>query len=149
MNLKVSKLTLEQLCLFFHTYRPSDLLEVYHASGKPLSQWEVDELKDTMCLYDEDTQLVFCIWGIEKGDESFSKVIWMLCTEMVEVHPISFLRYCKKYLENLQNVYPLLWNYVWLGNELHVKWLKWMGATFGETTTINGEPFQYFYFMKE
>ena len=39
-------------------------------------------------------------------------------------------------------------NYVWLGNDLHIKWLKWMGAEFEEPIYYgyDGQPFKEFYF---
>ena len=128
--------------------RRKDLEEFWIPQHQSIHDLNIEELARTLCLYDEDTNEVYCIWGIE-DDGVLDRVIWMLCTKKVEEHPIAFLRYCKTYLKDLLDTKPLMWNYVWLGNELHVKWLKWMGATFGETTTINGEPFQYFYFSKK
>ena len=147
MKLKVSPLKLWQLCEFMNTARPLDLLECYHASNEAFRDTLVNEFNNTYCLYDADAQEVYAIWGVDK--EEIESVIWMLCTDKVEEKPITFLRYCKKYIEGLLDQHPLMHNYVWLGNYLHVKWLKWMGARFGEIITRNGEPFQYFYFMKE
>lgn len=143
MKLKVCPLTIGLLRDFIAFAREKDIEECWHATHIPFESMEIREFANTSCLYDEETHDVYCIWGVE------DKVIWMLCTYEVEMHPIGFLRFCKEYLKGLLETHPFMYNYVWLGNELHVKWLKWMGVTFGETKTINGEPFQYFKFEKK
>ena len=147
MKLKVSPLKLWQLCQFIIIARPDDLLECYHVTQESFEDTLINDLSNTYCLYDADGMDVYAIWGVDK--EEIESVIWMLCTKRVEENPVTFLRYCRNYIKRLLDQYPLMHNYVWLGNDLHVKWLKWMGAKFGETIIINGEPFQYFYFMKE
>ena len=144
MRLAVDDLNIDKLRRFLFDARELDLLECYHATHEDFAETLIRDLANTCCLYDEDTNDVFCIWGVENED-----TIWMLCTKKVEEHPIAFLRYCKEYLKGLLETYDKLDNYVWLGNPLHVKWLKWMGASFGETITLNGEPFQYFEFKKK
>lgn len=144
MRLDITELDINKLCDFVYNARELDLQEVYHATLKDFAETPIEELKDTMCLYDEDTNEVYAIWGVS-GDTA----IWMLCTYRVEEHPIAFLRFCKEYLKGLLDTNPYLFNYVWLGNDLHVKWLKWMGATFCDVVVINHEPFQYFYFKKK
>lgn len=107
----------------------------------------IDDFIDADVLYDDKTGEVYAVGGINYG--YVKPVVWMLCTTRVEEHPIKFCRYIKKYL----HVYLLphtsyLWNFVWLGNELHVNWLKWMGARFFEAQLVNGEEFQRFEFSR-
>ena len=150
MRLAVDDLNIDKLCRFLFDARELDLLECYHATHEDFAETLIKDMADACCLYDEDTNDVFAIWGVSEGE-----AIWMLCTNKVEEHPIAFLRYCREYLKDLLDIYKYLEiydkldNYVWLGNPLHVKWLKWMGATFGKTITLNGEPFQYFEFEKK
>jgi hypothetical protein len=41
-----------------------------------------------------------------------------------------FLRESKKTLAIMQNKYPVLFNMVDARNEVHVKWIQWLGFTF-------------------
>lgn len=148
MNLKVDKLTVKQLFKFYVNARSEDLKEFWIPTHEKFVDSYIEDFSKTLCLYDEETNDVYCMWGVEDIGE-IDDIIWMLCTNIVEQHPVAFLRFCKEYLKGLLEDHKILVNYVWLGNDLHVKWLKWMGAKFGETIIINGEPFQYFYFMKE
>lgn len=121
--------------------RQADLMEHHHMTKQYFSDLNISELADTFCLYDEDRNDVYAIGGVDKC------TVWMMCTHKVEQHPIPFLRFCKDYLRHWQKTYNYLSNYVWLGNELHVKWLKFMGAKFDKTIEVNGHKFQYFYFI--
>lgn len=143
MKLKVDKVTIDQLCEFIGNARPKDLEECYHMTGYHFIEEKLSVVADCDCLYDEETGDVYAIGGVEDN------IIWMLCTFKAEEHPIAFLRFCKEYLKNWLDKYHFMSNWVWLGNDQHIKWLKWMGATFMNKTTHNGQPFQYFYFKEK
>lgn len=135
--LKVSKLNIVQLCDFRENMRDTDRLEWYYASGCSFGLTEVQELGNAVCLYDDETHRVYAIGAIED-----SSLIWVVCTNEVDVHPIKFLRFCKPFFK--QWVTRPVSNYVWLRNERHVQWLKWLGAEFSKYIRINGELFQKF-----
>lgn len=116
--------------------RDEDRLEWYYASGCSFGCTPVSELKDALCLYDDETCKVYAIGGIEKD------LIWVVCTEYVDLNPIKFLRFCKPFFKQWVK-YPVT-NYVWMKNTKHMKWLKWLGAEFNGYAEINGEPFQKF-----
>lgn len=139
VNLKISPLTVEQLIKFTQTARPLDLKEWELGLAYPFSKCEITALEGTDCMCDTDTGEVYAIGGVD-GD-----TVWVLCTSAVERHPIPFLRFCKTYGKQVWlPSTKVLYNYVWNGNPLHVKWLKWMGATFKETITFNNETFTCF-----
>jgi len=59
--------------------------------------------------------------------------IWLLgCQSMFDdaIDKRWFLRQSKKTLDDMQNKYSLLFNVVDARNELHVKWIQWLGFTF-------------------
>ena len=59
--------------------------------------------------------------------------IWLLgCQSMFDdgIDKRWFLRESKKTLAIMQNKYPVLFNIVDARNELHVKWIQWLGFTF-------------------
>lgn len=142
IELKVKPLTIWMLMNFIDNARSKDVLEVYHGTGTYFTNLEMSYLEGALCLLDEEAGDVYAIGGInDKGR------IWMLCTSSVEKHPFAFLKFCKKNLDIYLKDYYMLWNYVWLGNEMHVNWLKWLGATFERVITVNNEQFQAFYFV--
>tara|TARA_B100000530_G_scaffold75944_1_gene45326 strand:+ start:1845 stop:2078 length:234 start_codon:yes stop_codon:yes gene_type:complete len=40
-----------------------------------------------------------------------------------------FLRESRKYADEMQENYPLLWNFVDAKNTVHHRWLQWLGFT--------------------
>ncbi len=136
MNLQLTKLTIAHFYDFYAHARERDLLEWELGTNEKFSNTLMSDLANADCLIDKDTNEVFAIGGID-GD-----VIWALCTYRVEEHSIPFLRACERIKK--QWVKWQVHNCVWLGNELHVKWLKFIGATFGKTIQINNEKFQHF-----
>lgn len=48
-----------------------------------------------------------------------------------------------EYRDMLHEKYPILWNYVWVGNRSHIRFLKTIGAVFENDFTLNGQ-FQLF-----
>ena len=124
---------------FYQHARPLDILEVKHMTGKEFGEYRPEEMGETLTLVDEQDN-VYAIGAYGYND------VFMLCTTKVEEHPVAFLRYVRDHHQQYIKKYHRYGNAVWLGNELHVKWLKWMGAIFGRIITINGEKFQEFYF---
>lgn len=57
---------------------------------------------------------------------------WMLGADALEDIKWPFLRECKARLMELHSAYPSLYNEVWEGNTLHIRWLKWLGFTVSE-----------------
>lgn len=48
-----------------------------------------------------------------------------------------------EYRDKMLETYPVLWNFVWLGNKSHIRFLKSIGAVFENEFTLNGQ-FQLF-----
>ena len=61
--------------------------------------------------------------------------IWLLGTPEIETIKIQFLRESRKWLEEVGQGYELLTNVVHEDNQLHIRWLKWLGMSF-----INRQP---------
>ena len=57
-------------------------------------------------------------------------VVWMVATDDIYQHQITFLRNSKRALQYLSEDYLVLYNCVDARNSVHIKWLKWMGFTF-------------------
>ena len=126
--------------------RPKDLQEVKIVSG--LKKIRLSDFGKCDIIIDDITNEVYGVGGVEELEGMNG--VWLLCTHKVEEHPVKFLRFIKKYNDTLTTKYNPTWNIAWLGNDLHIRWLKWMGAKFLDNVVkINGEKFQRFEFRKE
>lgn len=117
-------------------------------SGKSFYDFSFTDYKDSLACIDDETGEVYGIGGVVPQADA-PPIIWALCTTAVDNNHIKFLRFTKYYLGLFLRYYPLLWNYVWLGNKQHVHWLKWLGAEFHEEVIINDNKFQQFSFKRK
>lgn len=133
-----------------HNLRHEDALEIFHSSGLDpvpavLRGYYVSDEAYTVTL-DNKVVLIVGIAGI-KGSYG---VPWMLATDLLKDIRKQFLRGCGDLRDRWLAEYKHMENMVWVENQTHVQWLKWLGFTFdppkphGKT----GELFQRFY-MKE
>jgi len=78
--------------------------------------------------------------------------IWLLGCQSMFDDPIDkrwFLRSSKKTLAEMQKLYPLLFNLVDARNEVHVKWIGWLGFTlYQKTSTLGPESRMFYEFVK-
>ena len=58
------------------------------------------------------------------GDEH---VVWALASEEIERAPFVFLRHCRRVVERLNEVFPVMVNFVGVWNEQSLRWLHWCG----------------------
>lgn len=95
-------------------------------------------------ILDPVNLLPMAMYGISKGDYGFG-LIWMLCSPEIEKHPKTFLRGSVDALQDLWDTceYPALYNYTHTGNDLHHRWLRWLGFTF--LRKVEAKPSLYFY----
>jgi len=112
--------------------RPEDTSEVYAAGGlSPLEALDAGLRHTPSCLSavnERDEPVAMA--GVVPSPDPMVGYIWMLATTEIEKHPISFLRLGIKEATIWQSQYPILTNCVDERNELHIKWLRWMGFTF-------------------
>ena len=55
---------------------------------------------------------------------------WLIGTDKIEKHQITFLRKCKPYVQKMNDVYPKLQNHVAEYNVKAIRWLAWLGFSF-------------------
>lgn len=131
----VTKATYEDIKEFSKNIRPMDAEEVKVVSGLPLSVQLMD-------IYEQDTKAIKrdgVLLGIggyhhdfidNKGTLSDGVIGWMLLTNEVENHKFEFLRWSKKYVDDLLKEVPFIMNTVYKKNKLHLSYLKFLGAKF-------------------
>lgn len=114
--------------------RKADLIEMhsFHDEGED----PADVLKRGIYLSGEDCWTMtlkdgtpVAIFGITPCNEHFGAV-WMMGTNQITKIHREFLRNCRDWLPVLHQKYPLLGNVVYAKNDIHIKWLKFMGFHF-------------------
>lgn len=129
--------TVDDISWMSSRLRIADILEVKAAAG--LDPWGAlrDSYNNSSCRMvgaDEKDRPV-CMGGVVPAhfhwtSTPLSAVVWMLATTDLEHHQMSFLRQSKVWLEKWHQDYPVLFNCVDERNELHIKWLRWLGFVF-------------------
>lgn len=131
--MRIRQTTKRDLKSFIPAYH--DILEA-KALGIPPSFPEATE-----CVSLVHNEEVLAIGG-NHGDQC-----WFVTSEKTEglsrVSKLRFRRVILEYRNWLLRRYPTLWNYVWVGNEPHIRFLKSIGAVFHEDYTHDGK-FQLF-----
>lgn len=90
-------------------------------------------------------------YGGNQGDN-----VWFLTSSLVsrlsKAEKREFGLHIARYRDLMLDQFPVLWNYVWIGNSSHIKFLKLLGAKFHDDWTVSpvtGERFQLFTIYKE
>lgn len=69
---------------------------------------------------------VCLIFGVLQSHfTSNAGVVWMLGTKSIQTVAFEFLRNCKKWVQEMHNLFPCLYNLIDSRNTLHLKWLEW------------------------
>ncbi len=108
-----------------------------------VEEWEAYSGVHPKCLlpflaYDPNTKVIVRDDGVLVGifgvgpvkDNPLIGIVWMIATPELETMSIEFLRKCRKEIEKLNELYPVLMNYVDCRNTVHHKWLNWCGFKF-------------------
>jgi len=117
--------------------RRADLQEIQAATGETalgaLERGLQDSDPSYVIIDAEGTPLA--LFGVvpDIGDKG---IVWLLGSDAIEEHAISFARGSRPWLDRLHERYPVLWSFVDVRNELHLRWLTWCG--FEVTRTIEG-----------
>lgn len=89
-------------------------------------------------------------YGGNQGDN-----VWFLTSSIVsrlsKAEKREFGLHISRYRDLMLDQFPVLWNYVWIGNSSHIRFLKLLGAKFHPEVTISpvtGERFQLFTISK-
>lgn len=108
--------------------RPEDVAECEAQGKTPLDALaEGLERSDVCYTLLDPAGMPVAMLGVGAGG-----YIWLLGTDGIRKHQTTFLRHCKGFLRTLydETGYDLLFNYTYIENELHHKWLKWLGFSF-------------------
>jgi len=92
-------------------------------------------------------KLPIAIFGVvpDKKILKNSGIVWLLASDDILKHSVSFLRNSGKWINKLHNHYYLLWNYIDARNKVYIKWLKCCGFNFSGYTEKYGIEKRTFY----
>lgn len=130
--------TVNDILEFSKNIRSMDAKEVEFVSGKTFKDhlgFLLTHVEDVRVIKCDGVLLGIGNWYQEQLDWGlYSKGVigWMLLTNAVEDHKIEFLRWSKDLVKTLLEAYPAITNVVYAKNELHIKYLKFLGAEFWE-----------------
>lgn len=82
------------------------------------------------------------IFGVtaDKGFPGAGRV-WMLIREGVKAPRKMYLKDARKALDTMAEMFPVLFNWKWMGNQHHLPWLERLGFVPIRTLALNGKPF--------
>lgn len=137
-------------CLFVaKNMREEDIAELKASTGlDPLSALLTGLTDSDVCLtmIEPSTGDPAGMLGVTPGYAPMFGAIWLLGTPAIERNPITFLRHSKPVLQHLYEVtgYEAFYNYTHKPNELHHKWLRWLGFSFLREVQFNDDSFYEF-----
>ena len=76
-------------------------------------------------------------------------VPWLLAADGLERHQLGFLTHCRPCLDEIRAIYPRLYNFVDARNQIAIRWLRWLGFTFGEPIPYGKEQLLFLPFKME
>lgn len=150
MEWTVRRATQEDIKYLAENLREADVREIYASSGKTPEASLSDALTQPSLgtwvgIYAGNPELIFGCADYKHNPDV--GVPWMVCTDKLTESPREFMVKSKRWVKGWLGHYGHLMNFVYCENELHLRWLKWCGFSFGDIVADYGhtkEPFQYF-----
>jgi hypothetical protein len=73
-------------------------------------------------------------------------IVWMLGTDGIQKEALGIARATRRYFDELNAAYGILWNYIDARNEVSLRWLRWGGFKLLGDTAMGPEarPFHIF-----
>ena len=140
--------TLKDIAELSVTMRQEDKDEIWHlARSTPHDALKAGFIGGDACKTVLLDGYVVCMFGIggKKGEVG---IPWMLASDLLKDIRKPFVRECKKYLQELSDGYPLLFNVAWSKNSTHVQWLKWLGFEIKPAKPLGPDGELYHEFIK-
>ena len=76
---------------------------------------------------------VACMWGVAPPSLMSTRAyLWLYTTDLVKENQFVFVRHSQVEIKKLLEQYDLIVGHCMLGATKSMRWLKWLGATFGE-----------------
>jgi len=83
-----------------------------------------------------------CLWGlIPPTLLSNQAYLWLYTTDVIKEHSFLLVRHSQLVMEEMLKEYPSICGHAIAGADKSIKWLRWLGAKFGEPQG-KGIPFR-------
>ncbi|BCS54783.1 hypothetical protein [Geobacter sp. SVR] len=108
--------------------RPADVAEIRALAWEPESALRIS-LRTSLAAWTGTVDGVpVCMFGVCDGEMGEGRP-WMIGTADLERYAVIFLRRCRKQVERMLDIRPVLANYVSVDNNRAIQWLTWLGFT--------------------
>lgn len=76
---------------------------------------------------------ILCFWGLIPptllSDRAY---LWLYTTEHLRAHQFMFIRHSQRMVEEMLQDFPIIVGHCAVGQDKSIRWLRWLGAIFGE-----------------
>ena len=148
MKAHVRKSTQADVDYLRNNLRPEDAQEVQasHGSTEEALQMGFDDSDECWTIIVTDTDEIAGMYGVGRYDDTVG-VPWLLTAPAIEKIWLPFLRGSRKWVEEINEKYPLLTNAVDAEYTVAINWLRFVGFTFikkHKTWGVGNRPFLEF-----
>lgn len=111
--------------------RTQDRTEIWHSHGMTPEEGLSFSLERAVEAHSiiSDEGNVIGMFGVGEVTPHIG-VPWLLASDELQLYFRQFLPESLKWVEKVNDRYDLLFNYVYAGNTVSIKWLKWLGFSF-------------------
>ncbi len=131
----------------YEDMRTQDMLEIIGLGQHPRTalqeSYRVSE--EAWTIHMPDLRVVGSFGVSQAIRQPHVGVIWLLGTHRMHLIKKTFIKHSKHWIDRLMGDYNVLTNYVMESNELSVRWLTWLGATFSD---VGIDGYQQFHIYK-
>ena len=131
--------------------REEDKQECLALGCEPLDALRESYKASAMCFSIIDQDNVIGMFGVApcpwvSTDTLKVGSVWLLGSPGIQDIRFTFLRQCSHWVDQMHAQFPVMWNWADCRNDLHLKWLRWLGfKTIGtHAIGVNGENFHQF-----
>lgn len=131
--MNIRKATVEDCLYLAENLRAQDIAELSasgYESNLSCLLTGIDSTDDTFVCCDEN-DIPYIICGTRPTDDPKAGIVWALGTDIVKERRKEFIKLSLDWLDVCHGKYPILMNSVHAKNKEHIKWLKWLGFSFG------------------
>jgi hypothetical protein len=83
-----------------------------------------------------------CIWGVIPPTLMSSQAyLWLYTTDVIKGHEFILVRHSQLVIDQILEEYPSIVGHALMGADKSIRWLKWLGAKFGDPQGT-GIPFR-------
>ena len=145
MAAEVLPVTVEDVATILPVVRQADIDEISEALGIPMEEALVDAITGSLNARKIVVDgLIVAVFGDAVHSILGSiGVPWLISTVHVEKHARAFLKVCKPEVQGMLTRHQHLVNYVDARNTSAIRWLKWLGFSFGPAAPYGHRRFPF------